>query len=77
MDGTAAWGIVDNKRDPINPVGQNLYPDATTAEAENVYCDFLANGFKLRGTSGFHNGSGGTIIYAAYAEMPFKYANAR
>jgi len=40
-----------------------------------VQVDFLSNGFKSRGT--FTNVSGGTYIYMAFAEAPFKYALGR
>ena len=39
--------------------------------------DSLSNGFKVRNSANGYNASGGTYIYAAFAENPFKYANAR
>jgi hypothetical protein len=39
--------------------------------------DILSNGFKLRFAGGEVNASGVTYIYAAFAEAPFKFANAR
>ena len=39
--------------------------------------DLLSNGFKARNTDGSVNSSGGTYIYMAFAETPFKYSNAR
>jgi hypothetical protein len=39
--------------------------------------DYLSNGFKLRNTATGSNASGGTYIFAAFAESPFKYARAR
>jgi hypothetical protein len=39
--------------------------------------DFLSNGFKLRLTSAAWNASGGTYIYMAFAEHPFKTSNGR
>jgi len=39
--------------------------------------DFLSNGFKPRYGGSSMNGSGSTYIYLAFAEHPFKYANAR
>jgi hypothetical protein len=42
-----------------------------------TYLDILSNGFKLRGNWNSSNASGGTYIYMAFAENPFKYANAR
>jgi len=37
----------------------------------------MSNGFKPRLTDVNVNASGGTYIYLAFAEQPFKYANAR
>jgi hypothetical protein len=58
-----------------------LYPDLNFAEqvegTSNNVSDFLSNGFKLRGTGNSSNNSGATYIYAAFAETPFKYSNAR
>ena len=78
-DSTASWYIYDNKRDDINLAGTLLQADNDSAEAESTTnaFDFYSNGFKARGTGGTVNGSGGTFIYMAFAEMPFKYANAR
>ena len=39
--------------------------------------DALSNGFKVRYSGQNFNGSGNTIIYAAFAEHPFKTARAR
>lgn len=73
------WGIYDVERDTIQPM--DYYLVANTASAETAAgpqpIDFLANGFKLRGIGAFINASGGTHIFAAFAEAPFKYANAR
>jgi hypothetical protein len=38
--------------------------------------DFLSNGFKFNSGEDTFNGSG-TYVYAAFAESPFKYSNAR
>jgi hypothetical protein len=56
-----------------------LYADSSSAEVSNssTRIDFLSNGFKLRGDSSTQNASGGTYIYMAFAENPFKYSNAR
>jgi hypothetical protein len=37
----------------------------------------VSNGFKIRGTAADTNGNGNTIIYAAFAENPFKNALAK
>ena len=51
------------------------------ADAETTYSqtkvDLLSNGFKINGTYGDTNPSGGLVLYMAWAESPFKYANAR
>jgi len=39
--------------------------------------DFLSNGFKMRAGNAGDNASGGTYIFAAFAESPFKYSLAR
>jgi hypothetical protein len=72
------WVIEDTSRDTYNPVGAELEPNLSNAETTgNNDLDILSNGFKPRRNSTFANGSGNTIIYAAFAENPFKYANAR
>jgi hypothetical protein len=77
--GGTDWVLLDSSRDPTNVVDQ--YLAANLSDAETVYAndkvDFLSNGFKQRGTASGQNGSGGTFIYMAFAENPFKYANAR
>lgn len=70
------WFIFDNKRDTENVAGKDLNPDSSAAEADNDLVDFTSNGFKWRSSSGLVNDST-TFIYIAFAEMPFKYAQAR
>jgi hypothetical protein len=75
------WQIWDKARNPENVV--NKYLAAQTSDAEytasspNDLIDFTANGFKIRGSNNAVNANGGTYIYMAFAENPFKYANAR
>ena len=73
------WFIRDTARDPYNTTSLTLYPNLSDAEfnATGNTIDILSNGFKLRSSSSGANGSGETIIYAAFAENPFKYALAR
>lgn len=72
------WGMFDNKRSPSNKVDELLYANSNDAEADSDTLDFLSNGFKvITSGSNFINGSGGTMFYMAFAESPFKYANAR
>jgi hypothetical protein len=71
------WLIGDSSRNTYNAVDANLYPNSAFAEAADPMFDFLSNGFKVRKASGNFNNSGAVTIYAAFAEAPFKYANAR
>jgi hypothetical protein len=76
-DTTGSWYVVDTARDSFNVMSKDLFPNL--ASAENVFAtlDAVANGFKLRNTGVDMNASGGTYIFAAFAENPLKYALAR
>ena len=76
-DSTSDWFMFDNKRLGFNPESYRLIANSTGGEADGGEYDIVSNGFKIRFTSGNVNASGGTYIYMAFAEMPFKYANAR
>ena len=73
------WVLDDAVRSPYNEGNATLYPNDTYAEyTGGLYgIDFLSNGFKPRTAYGQYNQSGGGYIYLAFAENPFKYANAR
>lgn len=73
------WYINDSSRDTYNVVGLDLNPNLSNAESpDSPVQDFLSNGFKLRnGAYAGFNANGGTYIYAAFAENPTKFANAR
>jgi hypothetical protein len=73
------WFIVDTSRNTSNAAIYYLEPDNSTAEASGVgdNLDFLSNGFKIKTTNLTTNGSGNTIIYAAFAENPFNSSRAR
>ncbi len=76
-DTTSNWYIIDTSRSTYNVMINVLSPNLSDAEdTGSTYADCLSNGFKIR-TSAVSNASGGTYIYAAFAENPFKYANAR
>jgi hypothetical protein len=75
--GTESWFIFDSSRKIFNPEDNWLAPNLSSAETTNTFADFLSNGFKVRVTTAGFNGSGGTFIYAAFAENPFKNALAR
>jgi hypothetical protein len=76
-DTTGDWIVWDAKRNTYNALNSILYPNLSSAEATaaSVNIDFLSNGFKLRASSSVL--ISGDFIYAAFAESPFKFANAR
>lgn len=74
---TTSWMMRDSKRDPDNPNSAYLFPNSSSQEFTNLDFDFLSNGFKPRNTSNVENASGKNYIFAAFAELPFKYSNAR
>jgi len=73
-DTTDSWYLYDIKRaetsgnevDIAIGTATNLYEFDTSSDL-----DFLANGFKNRGSGPVSNGDGNTIIYMAFAESPF------
>ena len=76
-DSTSNWTVRDNKRAGYNDDNDYLCANLSDAEANgSTYpVDLLSNGFKFRTTDG--NISGGAYIYAAFAENPLKFSNAR
>jgi hypothetical protein len=82
---TRNWVISYDHSTYYNGLTHSLFP--TTTQTEDAYSgsesggggriDFLSNGFKVRTTSTSWNNSGGTFIYLAFADQPFKYSNAR
>jgi hypothetical protein len=76
-DSTANWFLMDAARNTYNVVDKEIYPDRPDAENTFTDVDFLSNGFKLRASAADRNASGGTFVYAAFAELPFKYSPAR
>ena len=71
------WLIWDNKRDGYNPVYKHF--EITPVSAQNAttndgVIDILSNGFKIRVQYSPNNAN--TYAFAAFAESPFKYANA-
>jgi len=71
------WNIVDTSRSPYNSVSVYLNADQYNAEGTYTGFNILSNGVKLINTGGSFNGAGNTYMYLAFAENPFKYANAR
>jgi hypothetical protein len=75
--GSTDWKLFDSSRNTSNIVTSVLYPNLTNAEETNTGLDFVSNGFKWRDNGSAQNGSGNSIIFAAFAESPFKYSRAR
>jgi hypothetical protein len=79
---TSNWDMLDSSRDPANVVSHQLFANLSGTEFTPYnFGDLNSNGFKIRdnssGLQGNYNVSGETYIYAAFAENPLKYANAR
>ena len=75
------WILLDTSRRPNGPTGGTLVANNDTAEdgwftSGQVGFDFLSNGFKIRHNGAPMGDSGRTVIYAAFAEHPFKTARA-
>ena len=77
------WPMWDNARSTYNVNNHVIEADATNAgdgaewTAAWTYIDFLSNGFKIRGNDTETNADGSTYVFAAWADTPFKTANAR
>jgi len=82
VDSLGYWIIRDIARNPFNDgTDKHLFPNESSAEDSRTdkVIDFLSNGYKVRaGSSNTDtNASGGTYIYLAISEQPFKYARGR
>jgi len=73
------WKIYNTSGLTYNAINTALEAQDAAAEATSASfnMDWLSNGFKLRTTYADFNTSSATYIYAAFAENPLKYANAR
>ena len=69
-DSADDWNIFDTTRSTYNVMGHDLLANRPDAEYTGTYIDSLSNGFKVRETNSSRNASGGTYIYAAFAETP-------
>jgi hypothetical protein len=74
---TDNWLIYDSSRDVYNVAGTQLIANGTGSEGVFDTMDLLSNGFKLRTNNAARNKLNETYIFLAFAETPFKYANAR
>jgi hypothetical protein len=78
-DASNSWVIHDTERSPYNQMDNYLHVDDYSAEdtAGENEIDCFANGFKIRCTDAESNTNNNTYIGIAWADQPFKYANAR
>ena len=75
-DTTGNWNMYDSARSPRNADTKVLYPNLSNSEdASTDHFDWLSNGFKMKSTN--QNTNGGTFIFAAFSENPFKYSLAQ
>jgi len=76
-DSTDGWFIFNNKMNTYNPLTKYHVGNTTAAEAGDSgnAIDFTANGFKFYNNGNSYNASGGTYIYAAFAEASFVNSN--
>ena len=78
----SSWIIWDTTRSTYNVLSNaDLLTNSSAAEGGGSWgtaIDILSNGFKFRNADSYaFNASNQTYIYAAFAEIPFKYARAR
>ena len=73
------WVIDDTTRSPYNESNATLFTNLANLEyTGGAYgVDILSNGFKPYNAYNQWNASGEPYFYVAFAEQPFKYANAR
>ena len=74
------WQIWDTQRNTFNIMTQTLTANLSDAEVTRTTTDIIdsiSSGIKIRASNLAVNASGGTYIFAAFAEAPFKYARAR
>jgi len=77
---TRSWAIYDNKRGTFNEITNPLAADLTSTEPFSTEqdIDFVSNGFNLPADASTHTVTADVrFIFMAFAEAPFKFANAR
>ena len=75
-DNTGNWVIWDTTRQDYNALTKQIFANTSGAEQDISAdaIDALSNGFMVRSSSAF---GGGTFLYMAFAEHPFKSSRAR
>jgi hypothetical protein len=75
--GNSHWVLWDSSRAPYNEMDNAMRPNGNFTETSGFKFDFLSNGFKVRDDELSVSEDGDKFIFAAFAESPFKTANAR
>ena len=80
--GVEAWNIFDSTSNPTNRANKTLTTGTQAEETAGTAdvdknIDILSNGFKIRSTSTEYGGSGGGMIYMAFAEHPLVSNNGK
>jgi len=78
--GSGEWWMQDIARTPNNISKTALRANTSAAEVtsgdDSYGIDILSNGFRVFGAASYLNGNGQNYLYMAFAESPFKTANA-
>ena len=72
FDDGYSWYQIDNKRDTVNPVHENLYANSNMSTYDYTIGDFLSNGIKFRNTGSDTNENGATMIPKTFMKMEEK-----
>ena len=71
------WVMLNSKRLGYNPDNNSVSANLAGGENTADYVDFYSNGFKVRTDDNNINKAGQNYIFIAFAEVPFKFSNAR
>ena len=78
VDSGSRWWVNKTSKIPgRNLLSNGLAVNVADAEQSLSSIDILSNGFKVRNNGSYTNENNSTHMYMAFAENPFKYANAR
>lgn len=77
LDNAGSWILMDSARGPRNPVNLFFGMNSAGKDDTGAKVDFLSNGFNIRLSSSNFNTAGSSYFFMAFAETPFKYANAK
>jgi len=67
--GFTSWNIVDTTRNTGSNLNLYLQADNSGDEKITTICSLITNGFSISGSDTFHNSSGDTFIYMAFANQ--------